>query len=287
MGFNFRYSLCIALSSLAISTAVVGTVSGQEATDGLSSMTRVLGPKDGDVAVPSLLLPLGSLDAVALQAILDFIKSINGGNWRGMQGAGTLTGPDQKTTSQATLTVLGGDDYRLDVSAQEGQTSLRIQGVSGQVLESDGSSHGLPAETAAQGLLALPKLLASSFPGTQTSVLDRGLVSIGSGMLHRITIENPLDSTATTVSAADQISVIDLYFDPASHLLIKSVSLAQLNSMDRDRYVKAITYSNYQTVNNVLLPLTLSQTLNGQLQWSFQLTDVHLQPAVDAHYFQF
>lgn len=251
-----------------------------------NDMTRILGSQDRDVPVPAVVLPLGRQDAAALEAIIDFVKATNGGTWNGMRATGTITGSEENTTNSATLTVGGGDDFRLDVSAPEGERSIRIHGNIGQIQESDGQSHRLPLATAANGLLAFPKLLDSSFPTAQTSLLDRGLVSIEGKALRRITIETPLDVTGGSLSPA-QISLVDLYFDPASGLLIKSVSSAQLDSADRERYVLAVTYGDYRKVDSLLLPLTLSQTLNGQRQWSLQLTDVHLQPVVDAHYFQF
>jgi hypothetical protein len=278
-----------AIAAFAAATAYAQnavSTSGQTGNAQRMSNTRVFGTRDADVAVPALVLPLGRKDAVALEAILDFLKAVNGGSWSGMQATGILTGPDGKATSQATFTVRGGENFRLDVNAPEGERSIRIHGPSGRIQESDGKRHILPPVTASIGLVAFPKLLASSFPGNQTAVLDRGCVSIEGRMLRRVTIEEPLDAAEKSTSPY-RIGVTDLYFDPATHLLVKSVGSVQVDSADRALYVQAISYGDYQTIDGVLLPQSLRQTLNGQLQWSLQLTNARLDSAVASSYFKF
>jgi len=250
--------------------------------------TRILGAEDTEVIVPKAVLPLSRKDAAALQEIIDFLKATNGTNWSGMQASGTLTSPsgDSEAQSPATLTIQNGDAFRLDVNAPEGQRSIRIQGSYGQILESDGVKHSLPVVTARGGLFAFSRLMAATFPGAQTSILDQGTLSIDGKALHRITIEEPAFSGGTPASA-DQVSAVDLYFDSATHLLIKSVASVQIDSADRARYVQAVTYGDYRKVDNVLLPFAYHKTLNGQRQWALQLTDIQLKSSVNTSYFHF
>lgn len=250
--------------------------------------TRIYGAEDTDVPVPKSSGTLGQKDAAALQVVIDFLKATNGAAWSGMQASGTLTAPSGGSESQnsATLTIHGENAFRLDVNAAEGQRSIRIRGLVGQILESDGKKHSLPPVTARMGLFAFPLLMDSSFPTNQTAVLDRGSISVNGAILHRITVERPLFAKKEA-SQGGQTAVVDLYFDPSTHLLVKSVASVQLDSTDRERYVQAVTYSDYRKVGTILLPFSYSQTLNGQPQWSLQLTQVQLNPSIDISYFQF
>jgi hypothetical protein len=249
--------------------------------------TRISGSEDVDVAVPKAILPLGKKDAPALQAILDFLKTTNGASWTGLQAIGTFTSPgDNGASSAATLTIQNGDAFRLDVNAPEGPLSIRLQGNLGQILESNGIEHRLPLATAKSCLFAFPRIMANSFPNALTSIVDQGPISVDGKTLQRITISDPVFANRA-VTAEDQISTIDLYFDPATHLLVKSVASVQLDSRDRERYVQAITYGDYRQVDGIVLPFAYTQTLNGQRQWDLQLTSVQLGPQVDDTYFSF
>jgi hypothetical protein len=250
--------------------------------------TRIRGAEDGDVVVPKSVLPLGQKDASALEVVASFLKTVNGAAWSGMQATGTQTYPSGDTSQQsaATLTLQSGDAFRLDVEASEGKRSIRIKGSIGQTLDSKGVNHYLPLATARGGLVAFPKLMIAAFSEEQISVIDRGTVLIEGKPLHRLTIEEPVFA-GTTPTSSDQVSTTDFYFDPTSNLLVKSVGNVQLDSLDRERYVQAITYGDYRTVDNMLLPFAYSQTLNGQRLWSLQLTAIQLKPTVESSYFQF
>jgi hypothetical protein len=249
--------------------------------------TRITGAEDGDVAVPRPVLSLGQKDASALQVVTEFLKTVNGTAWGGMQATGTLTYPGTTEVQYpAKLSVKNGNSFRLDVNAAEGERSIRINGVMGSILESNGVKHTLPPANALGGLFAFPKLIMGTFPDTQTSVVDQGTAVVEGKSLHRITVQEPVSSEATPL-ATDQPSVVDLYFDPATHLLVKSVASVQLDTADRARYMQAITYSDYRDVNGILLPFAYSQTLNGQRQWSLQLNNVQLNSAIDTSLFTF
>lgn len=274
----------LCLCALALSMLAPAQAQTSPQTPQPFDFTRIRGAEDADVAVPKASLQLGQKDSAALQAILDFLKATHGASWTGMQATGTFTSHGE--SSAATLTVLNGDDFRLDVNSQKGQLSIRILGNLGQIRESDGVLHRLPFATAKGGLLAFPRLMANTFPSAGASVVDRGLVAVDGNALHRVTIAEPV-FPGQTATAPDKASTVDLYFDPATHLLAKSVASVQIDSKDRARYVQAMTYGDYRQADGILLPFSYTQTLNGQRQWQLQLTAAQLAPQVDPTYFSF
>jgi hypothetical protein len=281
---TFLSCLLFSLTLSSASHSQTSTPSSPQPVD----FTRIRGAEDGDVVVPKPIFPLGQKNTSALEVVASFLKAVNGAAWNGMQATGTLTYPSGQTPQQspATLTIQSGDSYRLDIEASDGQRSIRIKGTTGQILDSKGVNHYLPLATARGGFLAFPKLMIAAFPAEQTSVLDQGMVSIGGKPLRRITLEEPVFA-GTTPTTSDQVSTTDLYFDPTTHLLVKSVGSVQLDSADREHYLQAITYSDYRTVDSMLLPFAYSQTLNGQSQWALQVTSIQLQPSVSTSYFYF
>jgi hypothetical protein len=113
-------------------------------------------------------------------------------------------------------------------------------------------------------------------------------VSVSGNSLHRITFEAPvLSSQASVTTTRENVSLVDLYFDPGTHLLLKSVASVRLDSKDRAYYLQAITYGDYRQVAGVMIPHSFTQTLNGQRQWTLQLTNPRVSPVVDSSYFHF
>lgn len=250
-----------------------------------ADFTRIYGSEDQAVPTPTFVGTLGQKDTGALQELVDYLKAVDILNWQGMQASGTLT-DHSGNTNQATLTILNGNQFRLDVQTPRGERSTRISGSYGRTLEADGKSFSMPPAAATTGLLAFPRLLVATFPESNMAFIDRGLVQIGGQSLHRITLEESAFPEATKADSRN-VGVTDLYFDPSSHLLLKSASAVQLDSGDNERYLLVVTYGNYQNVQGNLIPCTYSQSLNGQPQWTLQLNSPSLQPSVDSSYFHF
>jgi hypothetical protein len=164
---------------------------------------------------------------------------------------------------------------------------MRIADTYGKTMDPSGKSWGLPQATAKLGLFFFPRLLVTAFPGPKTSLIDQGDVQIEGRTLHRITVAEPLVQTQQTVTAPSRLSVVDLYFDKSTHLLIKSAADIQLDSADRSRYVEVLTYDDYRKVQSGLVAFRFHQSLNGQPQWTLQLSDVNLTPDTNTADFYF
>jgi len=252
---------------------------------GQTDFTRIQGNEDQSVPVPTFVGTLGQKDAGALQELVDYLKAVNILAWHGMQASGVMT-DSHGNTDQATLTIQGADDFRLDVQMSKGKRSTRISQGNGETLEVDGKRIAIPPATAAGGLLAFPQLLTSTFPSADTAFIDRGQVRISGRALHRITLEKLAFPYATKPDTYN-VNVTDLYFDPSTHLLLQSASAVQLDPADREKYLVVITYSDYQNVQGSLIPCRYSQSVNGQRQWSLELNLPSLQPSIEPSYFHF
>jgi hypothetical protein len=247
--------------------------------------TRINGATDSDIAIPDATVPPGQIDEAALAEVSQYLKVIGNTQWTGMQGTGTISQGEQAPLDAA-LSILGSNKFRLDVTTPRGLRSIRICDVTGVVQQDNGTKQTLPAATAKNGILAFPLLFSSTFPDPQTTLLDHGVVQIEGKSLHRITLREVV-FPGDPATEKNDISVLDLYFDPGSHLLIKSAEHVRLDSNDRARYLRVTTYADYRQANGMSIPYQYSQTLNGQKQWTLNLTEVNLRPSMDASYFLF
>lgn len=244
---------------------------------------------DGDVIVPVKTGILGQKDPAAVAELAAHLAAVGGGPWTGLQGVGKITyAGDSSTPYDATLSNLHSDDFRLDAGASSGQTSLRIHRFIGKTKASDGTISVLPPETALSGLFPfeIARMDMTSARASQISLLDHGLTAIGNASLHRITVEIP-SIGHNPKTGMQQTHVIDLYFDPATHLLIKSVAYDSLSDTRKVNFLFVVTYGDYRSVGNALVPFRYVETMEGAPYWTLQLSTATLTPTLTSKDFEF
>ena len=112
----------------------VGLVAAALAANAQTDFTRVYGPADPDVPVPQAMGVWGRIDPAATSQLAAYVKAVGTPAWKDMSATGQITyqGGGKPEQDSATLTVLNGDNYRLDVQTRaattdaDGQARLAI-----------------------------------------------------------------------------------------------------------------------------------------------------------------
>ena len=249
--------------------------------------TPALGPLDTDIVIPKATGALGRQDAAALKEITEHLATVGSAPWLGMQGTGQIVyGAKDPTAYSATLSILENDRFRLDAQTNKGEMSLRIHGRVGKIQGIGGPAETIPPDTAAAGIFPFGLVRTVHFPGRDTSLIDHGLTTVGGVQLHRITVETPSIGRDPVTKLRLTIA-IDLYFDPATHLLAKSASSSFIAVGHSAKFLRVVTYSDYRKVGAAMVPFRYDESMDGQQYWVLQLSDAQLNPALDATYFQF
>jgi len=230
-------------------------------------------------------------DNTALAVVRSYQLAVGKATWVDLEATGTIipeTLPQGKSATQdATLQILGHRGYRLDVETPKGVISIRMDGGYGAMRPPGVHVIPMNAGDAATGLLAFPQLQDPSFPASNVSLIDRGTVAVDGLHLHRITVEIPWTDLASKEQTRSGVSITDLYFDPTSNLLVKSVNLPQGTDPRLARYIKVVTYGDYQAVGSVQIPFHMVESLNGQLVWTLQLNHAQLNGGISEEVFKF
>ena len=268
--------LLLITTTLALSSFVLG-----------QSTARVNpGPLDVDVAIPASTGILGHKDAAALAEVVNHRVAVGSDPWIGMQAIGKISYATDTTEYETTFSNLGGDRFRLDAQTSKGEESIRIDGRIGKIQGSDGRIFLIPSDTASLELFPFEMVRTANFPGPEASLLDRGIVSVGGVQLHRITYEFP-SIASDSVAKLQQVNAIDLYFDPISHLLIKSASLILLADSRPIRFLSVVTYGDYRKVGTSMIPFRYTESLEGQQSRTLHISDIQLNPTLSSTYFDF
>ncbi len=253
-----------------------------------TQFSRIYGPLDQDVAVPNTVSTPVASDAPALQQLISHLQAVGGGVWQDMSATGQITYSGAAAASSVTLKMLAADRYRLD----SGIGSLVVRGSSSEFESTAGKKSFPGPEFERNGINTFARLRVSSFPDANTSLLDRGMQSVGGSSLHRISVVQALPHGTSKGNPSPSITppifaVTDLYFDPASNLLIKSVANLRLGGSGNEEFLECVTYDDYREVQGTQVPFRYTETLNGQLQWTLQLDTVTLNSGVQPTIFTF
>ncbi len=286
-GTAFATVLGTVITSCAVGQSVAVASQGDAQAPVQGATYAIVNPVDNSVFTLDPTATLGQKDAPALTEVTAYSSALGGGKrWVGMQATGTITYANDATQHSATLTNLGPHSFRLDVQTPKGPVSIRIQGRMGAVQTGTEAAIPLDPDSATTGIFPF-EIVGMAVPEAKTTaLLDRGTVNSSGSSLHRVTLE--LSSTNWNPGTKSQGTLpIDLYFDPATHLLVKSA--CNIFSA-RGRHVpllSVVTYSDYRTVGTAVVPFQYSESIDGHPYQTMQLTSVQLNPALPADYFQF
>jgi hypothetical protein len=235
--------------------------------------------------LPATTGALGKRDAGALAEIKAHLMAVLVAGWQDLQATGTLTYPDGDVHS-ATLYLMGAKRARLDIEMAAGTRSVRLGGFAGRYQDEEGNQGSLPPATSSAGIVAFPRIWADGATSSRISLYDQNTYASDGQSFHRITMEYPLESTS-----GDRLGIktaaTDLYFDPNTHLLVYSVDAVTFNGSSGQILSRVTGYSGYQQFNGIKVPATIKQYLNGQLQWTLQLSQVNVNTAPPATTFSF
>ena len=280
--------LCRLLLSTAVLCLANLPIYGQQ-----NRFTQITGNADRGVVLPQSVQLVPRQDAGALTEIQAFRSAISLGAWQDMHGTGQLTSTatdssGDKSPLSATLWIRHHHEFRLDIQKPDGTSSLRLDGAYGVAQRADGHTKMMDARDAVSGMFAFPVLMEAAFPNTSVMLIDRGMATVGGATLHRITVESPWPGSPVDAATGNLMSsVVDLYFNPQTHLLMKSARAIFGLQPNPEPMLEVMTYGEYNAVSGMLLPHSYRQTLNGQILWSLQLNQIQLNSGLTQADFHF
>jgi hypothetical protein len=250
----------------------------------------IAGQYDNQFGFPAKVAASGQKDAAAVQWIKRYLSIVSQGEWRGLTVRGSLVlGQDEQAKHEATITLDPAGRSRLDFSTGRGTRSIRMNnGVGGVVLE-DGHVSRYPASVSEAGLFVTPFALKDALENESASLIDDGVVTVETARFRKITYSRPMVRSASgqPVSSLILPLVIDLYFDPASHLLVKTVDGVHLSSGEKHSHLRVITFGDYRSLQGAESPFSYQETLDGQLSWRLTADEVQAGSTRDASFFSF
>jgi hypothetical protein len=189
-------------------------------------------------------------------------------------GAVTYYLQDQ-ITGNATIKSRGSNQLKLAADLSTGQRTIVVSANSGALTDVDGSSRPISGQTAADlgNIMSPYEPLIAAIRDSSISVINGGQVNHDGTSTYDIRIQNTYTAAQDPEGTRGAREARDFYID-ASVFVVVAIS-DQLHFTTNDEGIThEIDYSNYQPESGVLMPLGVTESLNGTPDCSIAVTQV-------------
>ena len=194
--------------------------------------------------------------------------------------AGTITyyWAGQQVQGTATLRARGFDQFRLDANIPNGTRSYVVSHGVGWLKDTSGSITAIPYfNTINIGILSFPYAgITARLADPLTAISDLGLVNSNSSttQLHQVHVQRAFPSVQDPNGALAGWCVTDYFLDPQTSLVMQVVDQTRAVGDPTQSFAHEIDLGTYTVVNGVNVPMTVSESVEGQTIWQVQLSSI-------------
>jgi len=216
--------------------------------------------------------------ATAIASIHDFTVS----------GTITYNWADQQVQGQATAKGLGLHQFRLDGVLQAGTQSWVAGDWSGSSKGTDGTITKIPySNNVNRGALTFPVTkIAAALADPTENITYVGLVNLNGVQAQQIRIQPLFAAQDDPDGVLSQWGTVDYFIDATSFLLVKNQDTFYSPDNPADTHSRETYFANYQALNGVVLPMSVSEKFSGQATWTLQITSVAFNTGLSSADFQ-
>jgi hypothetical protein len=206
----------------------------------------------------------GGLPAVT--AILDF-KATGSVTyyWAGQEATGTTIVKGRGTTQ-----------FRIDSAVSSGNYTLLVNNLSGELKDIRGRTTPITfANAVNKGNLIFPLAeIANRFPDTTVGITYVGLVTLNGQQVHQISTRRVLMTDTGRGQFMNTLTRRDFFIDPQTSQVVATLDQGHPDNKDQIDFPHVMLFSNYQTVNGILVPFSITERVAGQTTWTMQLSQI-------------
>jgi hypothetical protein len=204
------------------------------------------------------------------QAVLGAIQDIT--------GTGTITYYWAGDEVQGTVTVKGRGvgQFRLDAILSNGTRSWAVNNGTGFEKEPDGTTSQIPYHNTLNfGNLTFPLyFLSAVVQDTSTSITYVGMETKNGSQVHHIRAQKVFGRDADPSGILGKLTRRDFFVDCTTFQVVATLDMVHPARASTLSYPREMQFSDYRTINGILVPFSIMEVATGQRTYSIQLTQV-------------
>jgi outer membrane lipoprotein-sorting protein len=197
---------------------------------------------------------------------------------------------DDEVSGTVTVRGRGLSQFRIDATLPEGVRTVIASKDASFVAQPDGTVQPIPRDSAkVLRSMTLPyPVLIAAIQDSWASVEFLGLVDHGGKQVYDIRIERVLPKRNDIDGLLRKQSVRDVFIDPTSFLVTSTLTVLDPTADGPGGVPHEILFSNYQAVNGLAIPFSITETVRGGQQLlTMQLSQVSINTGLtDADFSQ-
>ncbi len=203
-------------------------------------------------------------------------------------GTVTYLWAGQPVQGTVTLRQKGADEFRLDANLQSGIRSWAVSYGAGSVKETDGSAHPVGFANALKlGALTFPLAeIYTDLQDSSTTLIYMGSTQIAGRTVQQIHAQRNFSPQSDPDGSLSKLRARDLFIDSSNLQLILIRDILYPPQSFTANYQHEISFSDYRTVNGLLVPFTISEKIAGQQTWIIQLSQTSFNSGLSDSDFQ-
>jgi outer membrane lipoprotein-sorting protein len=167
-------------------------------------------------------------------------------------------------------------EFRIDADIPSGTRTTVVSGDGGSLIEADGRNTPIYRQSANDlGSLPLPYLrLIGALQDSSTSIVYGGLVTHNGASAYDIRLQKVYTAQQDPNMNRGTREARDFYIDPETFLIGAVSDRIHFGGLSDEGIPHEILYSNYQSENGIIAPLTITETVRGVNGFTMMLSQV-------------
>lgn len=203
-------------------------------------------------------------------------------------GTVTFHWAGENVQGNATVMCRGIGQFRLDATLPDGARSWRASNGIGSFTDVDGSLQPIPGPSSVElGSMTFPyMIILSALQDNSASISYVGLEATGGTSLHHIRLGLSVPPGLNMLLTTNAARVRDMFIDATSLQIIAMRGNAYLKDNLSINVRHEVHFSNYRTVNGILIPFAVEETVYGQPTLSIQFNQITFNSGLSDSQFQ-
>ena len=188
-------------------------------------------------------------------------------NWAGQEVQGSVT-----------VRGMGTGNFRLDANLPQGVRTWSASGYSGVLIHEDGTRESTAFyNLTTAGSMTFPYTrIAAALNDATTSIAYVGTSAVSNPATYQIHVAVSNAANIAGSTSLQGLGSFDVFIDSTSLLVTKLSDQVRSESNAAVVLIHEIEFQNYQSVGNIKFPMTIHETVNGQLAASILLNAITL-----------
>ena len=182
----------------------------------------------------------------------------------------------EEVTGTTIIKGRGTNQFRIDSALSSGNYTLIVNKGSGELKDVRGRTTPIAfANAVNKGNLIFPLAeITARFNDVTVGITYIGLTTVDNHQLHQIRTRRILTSDTGQGQLINKLTTRDFFIDPQTFQIVATLDMGHPDDKAQVDFPHEMLFSDYRTINGILVPFSITERIAGQKTWTIQLNEI-------------